>query len=119
MMTCNVLVPQALWFPSVRRNTIVLWVISILVNVGMWCERFIIIVTSLHRDFLPSSWAMYRPTWVDWSILAGTIGFFGGLFLLFLRFVPSISASEVKELRRELEHEAAPHAAEAGHGGAR
>ena len=71
----------------------------------MWTERFVIIVTSLHRDFLPSSWAMYRPTIVDWSILVGTIGFFGFLFLLFLRFVPSVAASEVKELRRELEHE--------------
>jgi molybdopterin-containing oxidoreductase family membrane subunit len=106
MITCNVLVPQILWWRKARENTILLWIISILVNVGMWTERFVIIVTSLHRDFLPSSWAMYRPTWVDWSILSGTIGFFGLLFLLFLRFVPSVSASEVKELRRELEHEA-------------
>jgi molybdopterin-containing oxidoreductase family membrane subunit len=77
----------------------------------MWTERFVIIVTSLHRDFLPSSWAMYYPTWVDWSIYLGTLGFFGTLFLLFLRFVPAVSASEVKELRRELEHEAQAHAA--------
>jgi len=106
MITCNVLVPQILWWKRARDSMIGLWIISILVNVGMWTERFVIIVTSLHRDFLPSSWAMYRPTVVDWSILIGTIGFFGLLFLLFLRFVPSVAVSEVKELRRELEHQA-------------
>ncbi|HET7755332.1 MAG TPA: NrfD/PsrC family molybdoenzyme membrane anchor subunit [Anaeromyxobacteraceae bacterium] len=108
MLFCNVLVPQIFWSGRARRSIWVLWIASILVNVGMWCERFVIIVTSLHRDFLPSSWAIFKPTVVDWSILIGTIGFFGLLFLLFLRFVPSVSASEVKELRRELEHEAAP-----------
>jgi molybdopterin-containing oxidoreductase family membrane subunit len=107
MLFCNVIVPQVFWSGKARRSIWILWIGSILINVGMWCERFVIIVTSLHRDFLPSSWAMYFPTWVDWSILIGTIGFFGLLFLLFLRFVPSVSASEVKELRRELEHEAA------------
>ncbi len=119
MMFCNVVVPQIFWFPSVRRRLGVVWIASILVNVGMWTERFNIIVTSLHRDFLPSSWARYAPTWVDWSILFGTRGFFGLLFLLFLRFLPSVSASEVKELRRELDHAAhAPgaHTAPAGHG---
>jgi molybdopterin-containing oxidoreductase family membrane subunit len=116
MMFCNVVVPQLFWVPSLRRNLAVVWIASILVNVGMWTERFNIIVTSLHRDFLPSSWAIYRPTLVDWSIFIGTMGFFGALFLLFLRFVPSVSASEVKELRRELEHEAhgAGHAAHDG-----
>jgi Ni/Fe-hydrogenase subunit HybB-like protein len=106
MIFCNVVTPNLFWWKAARQNVWVLWVASILVNVGMWTERFIIIVTSLHRDFLPSSWAMYYPTWVDWSIYAGTLGLFGTLFLLFLRFVPSVSASEVKELRRELEHEA-------------
>jgi Ni/Fe-hydrogenase subunit HybB-like protein len=110
MIFCNVVVPQIFWWPKARRAVWLLWVASILVNVGMWTERFIIIVTSLHRDFLPSSWAIYKPTKVDFSIYAGTIGFFGLLFLLFLRFVPSVSASEVKELRRELDHEA--HASE-------
>ncbi|HTP30343.1 MAG TPA: NrfD/PsrC family molybdoenzyme membrane anchor subunit [Anaeromyxobacteraceae bacterium] len=105
MIACNVVVPQIFWWRRARRSIVLLWIASILVNVGMWTERFVIIVTSLHRDWLPSSWANYRPTWVDWSILSGTIGFFGFLFLLFLRFVPSVSASEVKELRRELEHE--------------
>ncbi len=106
MLFCNVLVPQIFWFKKARRSVAVLWIASLLVNVGMWTERFIIIVTSLHRDFLPSSWAIYRPTWVDWSIYIGTLGFFGLLFLLFLRFIPSVSASEVKELRRELDHAA-------------
>jgi Ni/Fe-hydrogenase subunit HybB-like protein len=106
MIFCNVLVPQIFWSPKVRRNMVAVWIACVLINVGMWTERFNIIVTSLHRDFLPSSWAMYRPTIVDWSILFGTMGFFGLLFLLFLRFVPSVSASEVKELRRELDHEA-------------
>jgi molybdopterin-containing oxidoreductase family membrane subunit len=73
----------------------------------MWSERFVIVVVSLHRDFLPSSWAQYRPTWVDWGLLFGTIGFFGTCFLLFLRFLPAISASETKELNSELsEHRA-------------
>ncbi len=104
---CNVLVPQAMWIPRVRRSWIAAWIISILVNVGMWTERFVIIAVSLHRDFLPSSWKMYGPTWVDWSLLLGSMALFGTLFLLFLRFVPAVSSSEVKELRRQLEVEAA------------
>ncbi len=104
---CNVLVPQLMWFPSLRRSPAVLFVVSILVNVGMWLERFMIVAVSLTRDFLPSSWAMFRPTWVDWGLLLGTICTFGALFLLSLRFIPSIPISEVKELRRELDHEAA------------
>jgi Ni/Fe-hydrogenase subunit HybB-like protein len=118
MMFCNVVVPQVFWSRKARSNVLLLWVASLLVNVGMWTERFNIIVTSLHRDFLPSSWAIYVPTWVDFSILFGTMGFFGFLFLLFLRFVPSVSASEVKELRRELEHaeHASAHADAPAHG---
>jgi molybdopterin-containing oxidoreductase family membrane subunit len=111
MIFCNVVTPNVFWWSKARRSVWVLWIASILINVGMWTERFVIIVTSLHRDFLPSSWAMYYPTWVDFSILFGTLGFFGTLFLLFLRFVPSVSASEVKELRRELDHEAHARAA--------
>jgi molybdopterin-containing oxidoreductase family membrane subunit len=90
-----------------------MFVASLLINVGMWTERFIIIVTSLHRDFLPSSWGMFFPTWVDWSIYVGTISFFGLLFLLFLRFLPAVAVTEVKELRHELAHEA--HARKGGH----
>jgi molybdopterin-containing oxidoreductase family membrane subunit len=76
------------------------------VNIGMWCERFIIIVTSLTQDFLPSSWDLYSPTWVDWSIYVGTLGLFSTLFLLFLKFVPAVAVSEVKELQLELKHAA-------------
>ncbi len=104
-MFCNVVVPQVFWFPRARRNIAVLWIGAVLINTGMWFERFNIVVTSLHQDFIPSNWAMYYPTWVDFSLLAGTIGFFGTLFLLFLKFVPAIALSEVKELRHELLHE--------------
>ncbi|HZH04464.1 MAG TPA: NrfD/PsrC family molybdoenzyme membrane anchor subunit [Myxococcaceae bacterium] len=117
MMFCNVLVPQIFWFKKVRYSLKVVWVASILINVGMWCERFIIIVTSLHRDFLTSSWGMYYPTWVDICLFIGTMGLFGTLFLLFLRFLPAVSASEVKEYQYELNHEAAhaKHAAAGAH----
>jgi molybdopterin-containing oxidoreductase family membrane subunit len=101
-MFCNVMVPQIFWFKWARRNIATLWIGSVLVNVGMWFERFNIIVTSLHQDFIPSNWSMYYPTWVDLSLLAGTIGFFGTLFLLFLKFIPAIALSEVKELRHEM-----------------
>jgi len=101
-MFCNVIAPQAFWFPRFRRNLVVLFVVSVLVNFGMWAERFVIIAVSLTRDFVPSSWANYTPTWVDWGLLSGSICTFGVLFLLFLRFLPPIPISEVKELRREL-----------------
>jgi molybdopterin-containing oxidoreductase family membrane subunit len=103
MMFCNVATPNIFWFKWARQNVIAMWIASVLINVGMWCERFVIIVTSLHQDFIPSNWAMYYPTWVDFSIFFGTICFFGLLFLLFLKFVPAIAISEVKELRHELE----------------
>jgi molybdopterin-containing oxidoreductase family membrane subunit len=101
---CNVVVPQILWFPWARRNELVLFVVSILINVGMWAERFTIIAVSLTRDFIPSSWGNYAPTWADWGLLFGSISMFGLLFILFLRFLPAIPIFEVKELRRELEH---------------
>jgi Ni/Fe-hydrogenase subunit HybB-like protein len=103
MLFCNVLVPQLFWVERFRRSLVVMWIASVLVNVGMWSERFIIIVTSLHRDFLPSKWEMYTPTWVDWGLYVGSLGLFSTLFLLFLRFVPAVAVSEVKELRAELE----------------
>jgi Ni/Fe-hydrogenase subunit HybB-like protein len=106
MITCNVVTPNIFWFKKCRTSIPIMWVASILVNIGMWCERFIIIVTSLHQDFLPSSWDMYAPTWVDWSIYIGTLGLFGTLFLLFLKFVPAVAVSEVKELQLELKHAA-------------
>jgi molybdopterin-containing oxidoreductase family membrane subunit len=104
MIFCNVLVPQIFWTRRGRTNLRLMWVASILINVGMWCERFIIIVTSLHRDYMPSKWKMYVPTLVDWGLYVGTMGLFATCFLLFLRFVPAVSASEVKELRAELAH---------------
>jgi molybdopterin-containing oxidoreductase family membrane subunit len=100
---CNVVAPQIFWFPWARRNEVVLFAVAILINVGMWAERFMIIAVSLTRDFLPSSWANYTPTWVDWGLLFGSISTFGLLFRLFLRFLPAIPIFEVKELRRELE----------------
>ena len=97
-IACNVVIPQLLWVQGLRRNLIVLFIISVLINVGMWMERFIIIVGSLERSFLPSSWASYVPTRVEVAILLGGLGFFFTCFLLFVRFVPVISIAEVKSL---------------------
>ncbi|MDX9736228.1 MAG: NrfD/PsrC family molybdoenzyme membrane anchor subunit, partial [Thermoanaerobaculia bacterium] len=96
MFTCNAIVPQVFWWKKLRRHTWVLFAVSILVNVGMWFERYVIVVTSLHRDFLPSSWGMYHLTKWDWSILIGSFGLFFTLFLLFVRFLPVVAISEVK-----------------------
>jgi molybdopterin-containing oxidoreductase family membrane subunit len=96
MILCNVVVPQLFWFKAVRRNLVLVWVLSILVNVGMWFERFVIIVISLHREFLPSNWSYYIPTWVDICTYVGTFGLFFTCFLLFMRFLPMIAISEVK-----------------------
>jgi Ni/Fe-hydrogenase subunit HybB-like protein len=98
MITCNVVVPQFLWFRGVRRNVPLLFVLSILVNVGMWLERFVIVITSLHRDFLPTSWGMYYPTFWDLATLAGSLGLFFCLYFLFCRFLPVISIFEMREL---------------------
>jgi molybdopterin-containing oxidoreductase family membrane subunit len=98
MMTCNVISPQLLWFKKIRTSIPATWILSIVVNIGMWFERFVIIVTSLHRDYLPSSWAMFYPTWVDVAVFVGSIGLFFTLFLLFLRVLPSIAIAEVKLL---------------------
>ena len=102
MTILNVGTPELFWSRRLRTNTAVLFLASVGILVGMWMERFIIIVTSLNRDFLTSSWHFYAPTWVDWGILAGSLGFFGFLFLLFIRFVPTVAISEVKELKHEL-----------------
>ena len=103
MITCNCVVTQLFWSRRMRRNLRVLFVASLLINVGMWLERFEIIVVSLSRDFLPSSWHIFVPTWVDIGLLAGTLGFFGLLFMLFLRFVPFIPVAEIKQLAREVQ----------------
>jgi molybdopterin-containing oxidoreductase family membrane subunit len=96
MFTCNVVSPQLFWFKKIRTSIPAMFVISIVVNIGMWFERFVIIVTSLHRDFLPSSWGYFRPTAVDILTFVGSIGLFLTLFLLFARFLPIIAISEVK-----------------------
>jgi molybdopterin-containing oxidoreductase family membrane subunit len=96
MFSCNVFIPALLWVKKIRRNILVLWVISIFVNIGMWFERFVITVTSLHRDFLPSSWGYFTPTWVDVLTFVGSFGLFLTLFLLFLRFLPMVALAEVK-----------------------
>lgn len=98
MMTCNVLVPQALWWRAVRHSPRVLFAICLVVNVGMWMERFLIVVSSLHRDFTPSAWGMFYPTAWDWVFLFGSIALFVWLFLLFVRFLPVISMAEMREL---------------------
>ena len=100
MVSCNVLIPQLLWFRKVRATLPAVFVISILVNVGMWFERFVIIVTSLHRDFLPSSWAGYVPTSIEIATLVGSFGLFFTCFLLFVRLVPVIAIAEVKGVLR-------------------
>jgi molybdopterin-containing oxidoreductase family membrane subunit len=96
MVTCNIAIPQLLWFRKVRANVVAVFAISILINIGMWFERFVIIVTSLHRDFLPSSWSSYTPTLIEVVTLIGSFGLFFTCFLLFCRFVPVIAISEVK-----------------------
>ncbi|MDX2150954.1 MAG: NrfD/PsrC family molybdoenzyme membrane anchor subunit [Bryobacteraceae bacterium] len=96
MVSCNVLVPQIFWFKKLRLNIPVMFVASLLINVGMWFERFVIIATSLHRDYLPGSWGYFRPTPVDMLTFFGTFGLFLTLFLAFVRFLPMIAISEVK-----------------------
>jgi Ni/Fe-hydrogenase subunit HybB-like protein len=98
LITCNVVTPQFLWFKKVRTNVAALFAISIVVNIGMWLERFVIVVTSLHRDFLPSSWGRFSPTVWDFATYFGTIGLFLMLLLLFLRFLPMISIFEMRTL---------------------
>src|SRR5262245_56500436 len=98
LMLCNVIMPQFLWSRRVRSNMPMLMTVAMFVNVGMWLERFVIVVTSLHRDYLPSSWGMYRPTAWDFSTFIGTIGLFFTLLFLFVRFLPSISIFEVRTL---------------------
>ena len=98
LLFCNIAVPQVLWFKRVRTSVPVLFVIALIVNVGMWLERFVIIVVSLQRDFLTSSWGMFAPTFWDWSTLIGTIGLFVALLFLFVRFLPMISIFEMRTM---------------------
>lgn len=98
MFSCNVITPQLFWFKKIRTSMVLTFIISIFVNIGMWFERFVIIVTSLHQDFLPSSWTMYSPTFVEFGILIGSFGLFFFLFFLFSKFAPVVNMFEVKTL---------------------
>jgi len=98
LLICNIVIPQLLWFRRVRTHVVTLFVLSLVVNVGMWLERFVIVVISLHRDFMPSAWGMYAPTFWDWATFLGTIGLFLTLLFLFVRALPVISITEMREL---------------------
>jgi Ni/Fe-hydrogenase subunit HybB-like protein len=98
LIFCNVITPQFLWSKRIRTNPLILWCISIVVNIGMWLERFVIVVTSLHRDFLPSSWSMYWPTIWDWAVYIGTLGLFMTCIFLFVRVLPMITIFELRML---------------------
>jgi Ni/Fe-hydrogenase subunit HybB-like protein len=108
LIACNVVIPQALWIKQVRSSPLFLFVIAIIVNVGMWLERYVIIVTSLHRDFLPSSWGMYSGTMWDVATFVGTLGLFLSLMFLFIRFLPMISIFEMRTMLPEAKVEEGP-----------
>jgi len=98
MMTCNVISPQLFWFKKIRTNLASTFILSIIVNIGMWFERFVIIVTSIHRDYIPSSWAMFYPTRYDVGMYLFSFGFFFTAFLLFAKYFPVINIAEVKSI---------------------
>jgi molybdopterin-containing oxidoreductase family membrane subunit len=103
LIFCNIATPQVLWFKRVRNSPALLFLVAMIVNVGMWLERFVIVITSLHRDYLPSSWGMYHGTIWDWATFIGTIGLFLSLLFLFIRFLPMISIFEMRTLVPEAE----------------
>ncbi|HEX2566919.1 MAG TPA: NrfD/PsrC family molybdoenzyme membrane anchor subunit [Burkholderiales bacterium] len=104
LLLCNVLAPQVFWWRRARRSVWLLFAMSIVVNLGMWTERAVIVIQSMHHDFMPSAWGNFIPTAWDWTLLLGSIAFFAFLFLLFLRFLPAISISEMRELVHEEKH---------------
>ena len=112
MVSCNVICPQLFWFKAIRRNIWLIFIIVLFVNLGMWFERFVIAVTSLTNDFLPSSWGWFEPTWVDLGTLVGSFGLFMTLFLLFIRFLPILAIAEIKGVMPEAD----PHAHAGGDG---
>ena len=112
MITCNVVSSQLLWIKKLRTSLMFTFFLSIVINIGMWFERFVIIVTSLHRDYLTSSWTMYKPTIVEYGLLIGTLGIFFTAFLLFIRIFPVISIAEVKSI---LKTGSRKHNTESGH----
>ena len=118
MLVCNCLIPLSLWWRKARLNLYWLWAVAMVVNVGMWLERFVIVVMSLHRDFVPGAWGMYYPTIWDVATYAGTIGLFITLIFFFVRFLPAIAISEIKELVHKKNEPTGHHepGTEGGHG---
>ncbi|HEY2841293.1 MAG TPA: NrfD/PsrC family molybdoenzyme membrane anchor subunit [Pirellulales bacterium] len=108
LIASNIVIPQLLWFRWARTNVAILFVLALVINIGMWLERFVIVVVSLSHDFLPSSWGLYVPTFWDWATFIGTIGLFAALLFLFIRLLPMISIFEMRELVEESEGENAP-----------
>ena len=100
-VACNVVTPQLLWFPAVRRTPLIAFCICLVIITGMWLERYVIVITSLSHDFMPSAWEQFIPTFWDWATLAGTIGLFIAGIFLFVRFLPVVSMFEVKEMLQE------------------
>jgi Ni/Fe-hydrogenase subunit HybB-like protein len=98
MMSCNVLSPQIFWWRSIRRNIVITFLMSIFVNIGMWFERFVIIASTLARDYIPSSWSYYTPTWVEIGLFIGTLGLFSTCYLIFTRIAPVVAIAEVKSI---------------------
>jgi molybdopterin-containing oxidoreductase family membrane subunit len=119
LLLTNCTIPNILWWAPARRNVWILFAVSMSVNVGMWLERFVIIVQSLHRDFLPSSWGMYAPTMWDWGMYLGTIGFFIANFFLFVRLLPMIAIFEMRLMvpRSGVTGKASPPRPDVAHGG--
>ena len=116
MVSCNVITPQLFWFKAIRTSIPIMFFLSLVVNVGMWFERFVIIVTSLANDFLPSSWEFFTPTWVDIGTMVGAFGLFFTLFLLFCRFLPMIAMAEVKMVMPAADPHHHDHGDHDGHG---
>jgi molybdopterin-containing oxidoreductase family membrane subunit len=106
LIACNIAIPQLLWFRAVRRSVPLLFILALVINVGMWLERFVIVIVSLHRDYLPSSWGMYYPTFWDWATLVGSLGLFAALLFIFIRLLPMISIFEIRELLEESQERA-------------
>lgn len=109
MVSCNVISPQLFWFKRIRTSPFLMFIVCIFVNIGMWFERFVITVTSLSRDFLPSAWGYFQPTWIDICMLIGSFGFFMTWFLLFCRYLPQIAVAEVKQVMPQAHHHNGKH----------
>jgi molybdopterin-containing oxidoreductase family membrane subunit len=101
MLSCNAIIPQFFWFKKIRKNLTLVFIISIFINIGMWFERYVIVVTSLSKDFLPASWASYEPTIHDKALFIGTLGIFFLGLLIFFRFIPMMAVSELKGILKD------------------